>query len=150
MIKNKKNKGTLISRNIGILKSKGDYIIIPDIDDILSKSIIKLCYNLAKRYNYEMIRFNVYEGERGDYLIRIVKILKSRLILQPELSTYLFYGMGYLKLNDFNLWNKFIKREALIRTLNNIRKFYINQKMTIYEDGLIIIIFYIEILILFI
>ena len=137
LIKNKKNKGTLISRNIGVLKSKGEYIIIPDIDDVLSRYILRLCYNLAKSYNCEMIRFIVYVRKIEDYLIKKDKFLKSRLIYQPEISTYLFYGMGYLHLNDFNLWNKFIKREAFIRTLNSIKKFYINQKMTIYEDGLI-------------
>ena len=34
LIKHKKNKGTLISRINGILKSKWKYIIIPDSDDI--------------------------------------------------------------------------------------------------------------------
>ena len=34
LIKHKNNKGTLISRKNGILKSKGKYIIIPDSDDI--------------------------------------------------------------------------------------------------------------------
>ena len=137
LLKNKKNKGTLISRNIGVIKSKGEFIIIPDVDDIFSKNIIRLCYELAKKYNCEMIRFNVYQGPRGDYLIKMVKFLKSRLIFQPEISTFLFYGMGYLHLNDFSIWNKFIKREAFIRTLNNIKKFYLYQKMTIYEDALI-------------
>ena len=35
LLKNKKNKGTLISRNLGIFLSKGKYVIIPDVDDIL-------------------------------------------------------------------------------------------------------------------
>ena len=40
LIKNKKNKGTLISRNIGTLNSRGEYLIFPDPDDIISKNII--------------------------------------------------------------------------------------------------------------
>ena len=39
LIKNKKNKGTFSSRNIGILKSKGTYIILPDSDDIILENI---------------------------------------------------------------------------------------------------------------
>ena len=58
LIKNKENKGTLISRNIGVLKSKGDYIIIPDSDDILSNDILKECYMIAEKKRYELIRFN--------------------------------------------------------------------------------------------
>ena len=40
LIKNKKNKGTLISRNNGALKSRGEYLIFPDPDDILSEDIL--------------------------------------------------------------------------------------------------------------
>ena len=62
LIKNKKNKGTFICRNLGVLKSKGEYLILPDPDDILSRDIIDLSYKFAKKYNYEMIRFNIYLG----------------------------------------------------------------------------------------
>jgi glycosyltransferase involved in cell wall biosynthesis len=59
LIKLKRNKGTLIARNIGVLKSKGEFIIIPDGDDILSQNILKICYYVAKTYNYDLIRFNM-------------------------------------------------------------------------------------------
>ena len=55
LIKQKINKGTLISRNIGILKSKGEYIILPDSDDMLSYNILKLCYSLAKNHKYDFL-----------------------------------------------------------------------------------------------
>jgi len=60
LIKLKKNKGTFIARNIGVLKSKGEFIIIPDIDDILSQNILKMCYDIAKKKNYDLIRFNMH------------------------------------------------------------------------------------------
>ena len=63
--------------------------------------------------------------------------LKSKPIYQPELSDYLFYGFGNLNLNDFTLWNKFIKEDAFKRAINNIDPFYLNQYMIIFEDGLI-------------
>ena len=97
LIKNKVNKGTLITRNLGVLMSKGEYLTFPDVDDIFTKNILKICYKLSKRYNYEMIRFNVYEGERGNCLLKNVKLLKNQTVYQPELSTYIFYGLGYLK-----------------------------------------------------
>jgi cellulose synthase/poly-beta-1,6-N-acetylglucosamine synthase-like glycosyltransferase len=40
LIKNKKNKGTLICRNIGALNSRGEYLIFSDPDDIISKNIL--------------------------------------------------------------------------------------------------------------
>ena len=57
LIKNRKNKGTFISRNIGVLFSKGKYVNIPDPDDILSKDILNTCYKLAERFNYDIIRY---------------------------------------------------------------------------------------------
>ena len=62
LIKNKKNKGTLISRNLGVLYSKGKYLILPDPDDIISKNILNICYKYAVKYNLEIIRFNIYNG----------------------------------------------------------------------------------------
>jgi glycosyltransferase involved in cell wall biosynthesis len=58
IIKNKKNKGTFISRNIGVLFSRGKYIVLPDPDDILSKDILNICYKYAEKYNLHLIRRN--------------------------------------------------------------------------------------------
>ena len=59
LITNKKNKGTFIARNIGVLYAKGKYIIIPDPDDIISKNILLICYKYAEKYKYELIKFNI-------------------------------------------------------------------------------------------
>ena len=112
LIKLKKNKGTFIARNIGVLKSKGEFIIIPDIDDILSQNILKICYNVAKKNNYDLIRFNMY-SEKEFIFNKINKDLKNP-IYQPELKNILIYGLGYKKLIDGIISNKFIKREITL------------------------------------
>jgi hypothetical protein len=48
-LKQRVNKGTLIARNIGVLLSKGEYLILPDPDDILSENILYECYSIAKK-----------------------------------------------------------------------------------------------------
>ena len=58
LLKNKKNKGTFVNRNLGVLYAKGKYLIIPDPDDILNHNILNICYKYAEKYNYEIIRFN--------------------------------------------------------------------------------------------
>ena len=88
LIEHRRNKGTFISRNIGVLYSRGQYIILPDPDDILSQNILKICYNIVKRYNYEMIRFNIYTGNSNIFVNDIIKGLKEKPIYQPQLSTY--------------------------------------------------------------
>ena len=135
LIKNKKNKGTLISRNIGALKAKGEFLIFPDSDDILSQNILSLCYETAKKHNYEMIRFNMYSEQYFPF--SLIPSNLTNLILQPELRTYLINGLGYEGLVDGIISNKFINKKAFLIMLNDINRFYLNQKMIYFEDGLI-------------
>ena len=135
LLKHKKNKGTLISRNIGVLKAKGEYLILPDPDDILSQNILNISYHIASKNNYEMIRFNMY-SEFYFPFNTISNNLKN-IIFQPELSTYLIYGYGYKKLVDGIISNKFIKTTTYLLTLKKINNFYLNQNMIYFEDGLL-------------
>ena len=135
LIKNKKNKGTLISRNIGALKARGEYLVFPDSDDILSRDILNICYKTCKTYNYDLVRFNMYSDHY--FIFGLIDIHLKREIFQPELRTYLIYGYGYLKLVDGIISNKFIRKTLYLISLNNINEFFINQKMVYFEDGLI-------------
>ena len=110
--------------------------MFPDPDDMLSDNILHNCYQIAKNNNYEMIRFNIYKGNGNIFFDNLVKNLESGPIYKPKLFYYLFYGLGILKQIDFNLTNKFIKRETYIRILNCINNFYLNQYMTNLEDGI--------------
>lgn len=137
LIKNRKNKGTFVTRNIGVLLSKGKYLIVPDPDDILSKNILKSCYKLAQKYNYDIIRFNIiFKSGKLDFN-QFVNDIKKGPIYQPELSSYIFYGSKKLRLSDFYIYNKIIKKEVFIKALNILNKHYLNLYMTFYEDGLI-------------
>ena len=136
LIKQKSNRGTLISRNIGVIKSKGDYLILPDSDDIISYNILEPAYITAKKNQYELIRFNFFFNNHIDINKNIFNRPKNP-IYQPELSTFIFYGFGKLMLHDYNICNKFIKRELFIRTINSINYFYLSKYMIYYEDGLI-------------
>ena len=135
LLKQKKNKGTLFSRNIGALKAKGEYLIFPDPDDTLSEDVISNCYEIAKNYNCDMIRFNMYS--KYFFPFNLIQNNLADIIYQPDLRTYLIYGLGYEKLVDGIISNKFIKKITYIITLNNINKFYLNQNMIYFEDGLI-------------
>ena len=108
LIKNRKNRGTFKARNIGVLYSKGKYIIIPDPDDILSNDILRICYKYAEKYRYDFIRFNIYLGNGKLLLENFAKNLKGITIYQPELSTYIYYGTEELNINDYFITNKFI------------------------------------------
>lgn len=140
IIKNKKNKGTFISRNIGALYSKAEYIILPDPDDIISKDIIGICLYYAEKYKFEIIRYHSYKGNKQDIIF--CNKIESRPIYQPELQTYLFYGNNELKRIDYYINNKMINKKLFIKALNSLNNFYLNVYMTFLEDQLMIYILY--------
>lgn len=84
-----------------------------------------------------MIRFNTYLGNKNIFMLKQIKQLINKSMNQPELSYYMFYGIGHLKIIDPILHNKFIKRNILINALNSINDYYLNQNMVFYEDTLI-------------
>ena len=137
LIKNKKNRGTFVTRNVGVLCSKGKYVIIPDPDDFISKNILNLCYYYAEKYKYEIIKFNSYIGKGKLQFNKIVNKLESRPIYQPELSETIFYGNNELQMIDYYIYNKFIKREVYIKALNELNNYYLNMYMIYLEDQVI-------------
>lgn len=145
LLKNGKNKGTFISRNVGVLAARGKYIMIADSDDILSKNIISTCYRYAEENNYEMIRFNMYLGkERGKDRIDFQDlILEDRPVYQPELSTYLFYGNNNeLQIVDSYITNKFMLKDVYVKAVNSLSKEYLDMFIIYLEESMMNYILY--------
>ena len=136
LIKNKKNRGTFVARNLGALISKSKYLILPDPDDMISKDIIGICYKYGEKYNYDLIRFNLYLGKGKVSKQNFIISQKSRPIYQPELSSYMFYGNIELEIIDNCISNKFIKRKVYIKSLNSLKNSYLNMHMIFMEDTL--------------
>jgi glycosyltransferase involved in cell wall biosynthesis len=136
LIKNKKNKGTFVTRNLGVLYAKGKYLIIPDPDDILNNNILTICYEYAEKYNYEIIRFNI-QKENNIVFDNISKKLQNTQLHQPEISTILFYLKNELEKTDCFIYNKFIRTEVYIKALNILSDLYLKIHMRLNEDQLI-------------
>ena len=136
LINNKKNKGTFISRNIGVLYSKGKYLILPDPDDIISKNILSACFKLSEKNNYDIIKYNEYIGNGKILFKDIFNKLGNKAIYKPKLSTYIYYGNNELKIIDFSISNKFIKKVVFIKALNLLKKYYLNEYIIFSEDSL--------------
>lgn len=62
-----KNLGVSISRNKGIKKSRGKYIVFVDSDDELSDSFFKIINTTLKKENYDIIKTSVKCIERKKY-----------------------------------------------------------------------------------
>ena len=82
LFKNKKNKGVSFSRNLGILKSKGNYIVFLDSDDLLIKNSLRQIYSYLKKADVDFLyadnnlkfKKSVVLKKRG---IRIINKLKN-------------------------------------------------------------------------
>ena len=122
--------------------SRGKYLIFLDPDDLLSTNILFFCYNITQIYDYDLIRFNIYEGYGKIVLDILDNNHLNKPIFQPELYLYLFYGLGRLEELDYFITNKFIKRNIFIKALNRINQYYLDQFMIDCEDGLINFILY--------
>jgi glycosyltransferase involved in cell wall biosynthesis len=132
IINNKKNSGSLFSRGMGILNSKGEYLMSLDPDDrYQGKSNLKYLYNIAKKLKVDIVSFLVFYlpyRKKSKCFCNYNKIIR-----QPELYQSLFKGNI---LNDFYITNKLIKREIFVNAFNIFKKYIYGEKWNYYEDNI--------------
>lgn len=58
VIFNNKNHGVSYSRNFGLKKAKGDYILFVDADDFISEKTLEVLVEKISKYDVDIIRFN--------------------------------------------------------------------------------------------
>ena len=138
--------GTLYSRSIGVLASKGKYVFPLDNDDMfLDKDVFETITNIAESDNFDLVEFKGIESLRGskDILnneIRDIKFSNKKLNLemhQPELGK--FPVRPNAKINAYNLydvyvWAKCIKTEKYKKAINNLGKEKYSRFMLAHED----------------
>ena len=129
IIKNKKNMGTLYSRSIGALKSKGEYLIGLDNDDFFSyEEMLETSYLNAKINDFDIVEiksFNIpnynpryREVRNGNYIYH-----PDNLILhQPELGLFSITSDKNLSFTDHFAWGKLIKSTVYKKTLDKMGK----------------------------
>ena len=144
LVNHKKNLGTYTSRIDAVLFSKGKYIIFVDPDDmILNPKLLKNLYYYNLKYNLDIIEYLalIYNEEKLTINIKNQYLhyhqFSKKIIYQPELSEVYFYLPGtknYSKVQCRNIWNKTIRRNIILNTINYIGKTYYNQLFNIAED----------------
>lgn len=139
IINNKKNYGSLFSRAMGILKSKGEYLMCLDPDDkYKSQNNLKFLYNKAKSYNIDVLSFFILylpgrwkSGKYSDF---------NKIMKQPEIYQIAFNKNNLL--NDFYITNKLIKRELFENAYKLFKKYIFWKKWNYYEDNIWSILIY--------
>lgn len=135
-VKNKKNKGTLYSRSQGAIKSKGEYIIFIDSDDLVLQEGLNNSYNYIQKTKLSMVQFNsIYQKEKK-FRLNMNYYKYDIIIRQPILSYIFYYNERTKKGNELNtaLWDKLINRQTVIKAVNFIGEDYYNEEIKIEND----------------
>ena len=130
-IKNKINKGAFYSRNEGILLSKGKYILIHDPDDLLLNNILMKAYKTAEYYKLDILQFYVIRGSYDKNKIWKRNKYKSGILYSQQVKNVFFFSVTR------TLWDKLIKREIFIKSINFMRKKFLKEKYIIHSDDTI-------------
>ena len=141
------NLGIFASRVDAIINSRGEYIIFLDPDDLfLNPYLFQKLYNFNMKYNLDIIEFTVYYEDEdknnlylpNDHRSNHYHNFTNDIIYQPELSNILFYDPESKNLSFVycrNIWNKMIKKNIFLKTINFIGKeYYKNKYFNFAED----------------
>ena len=145
IINNKKNMGTLFSRSIGVLSSKGKYIFHLDSDDMfLDEDVFSSIMNIAEKGCFDLVSFkciylsygnNILTNRFGENYLNFH--FDNKVLFQPELGLYpvkpgRFKGI-YNVIENY-LWSKCIKTDIYKTTLIKIGKERYSRYMRYEED----------------
>jgi glycosyltransferase involved in cell wall biosynthesis len=136
IIRNEKNMGTLYSRCIGTLLSKGKYVIPLDNDDMfLNNDVFKIVYNEIEINKVDILyfrgisvwHFNNFLNARNLHQFRSFK--EKAFLSQPELGNY--------AIKRFVLWGQCIKTKLYQKSINLLGKERYSKYVTFFEDAII-------------
>ncbi|MBR4903593.1 MAG: glycosyltransferase, partial [Selenomonadaceae bacterium] len=129
-----------VPRNKGLSFSRGEYIQFLDADDMLTKTALEEMYNLAKKYDADVVYCEkYYEADESNINLKVNTFQKGNLVDNPTVETKNLKERVQRIIDQRYLtvpWNKLIKRELI--TENEI--FFPNVKTSednIWTQGLI-------------
>ena len=124
IINNKKNMGILYSRSIGVLISKGKYILCLDNDDLFyDENLFGYIFTFAEIRNYDIKSFYV---KKYSCALKLSEIKDSPFnrhpinytLTQPDLGIFPISKNNKYSSNDFHIWGKSIKSSIYKKSLN--------------------------------
>ena len=129
IINNNKNQGLLYSRAMGILNSKGKYLMNLDPDDELNgEDSLEYLFNIVKKTKVDVISFGLIE--KNSNISKEIILCKNfdYIQYQPEI-----FNSGY-RLSNFLITNKLIKKEIFIKVYKLFKKRIYGKKWNYAED----------------
>jgi glycosyltransferase involved in cell wall biosynthesis len=149
VLNNLHNMGTLYSRCIGVIKSKGKYILSLDNDDLfMNYDIFYTALNEMEKGKYDILEFHAIRGR--SYSPHISEMIddvfhenENNLILnQPNLGQHSITRNGTFGFNNIHIWGKCIKKEIYKKSINLLGKEKYNRYICWAEDTLMVFILF--------
>ena len=125
-IKNFINKGQFYSRYLGIQNAKGEYILVIDPDDLLLNNILIKAYKFAIHFNLDIVQYYHLKGNFTKNVLRKMNI--SGIFYNIQIKN-IFFNCSYRY-----LWDKLIRREIFIESIEFIKEKYRNTRIIIHND----------------
>ena len=159
IINNSLNLGPGLSRNKGIKKSKGEYILFVDSDDLVKSNYLKMIFSYIEKYNFDVLtfnsRFNLKLKNNQKYFIlkkllnakidtsviySIFKknlLIKNKIIFKPGVHEDIYFlFLTYKNANKikFLKTNIYLKNNINNSIINKISKSRIKDYFQAYND----------------
>ena len=129
IVNNDKNSGLLYSRAIGILNSKGEYLMNLDPDDELKGSDnLEYLYKLAKKSKVDFISFGFIKKNKLNATNLILCSNFGDIHFQPEIIN------SYYKNKDYLIWNKLVKKKVILKVYEIFKGKIYGEKWNYSED----------------
>ena len=128
-LKNDIKRRAFYSRNRGILKAKGEYVLVIDPDDLLINNILIKAYETAKQFELDIVQFYALRGYfESPKLWKELKNKGGILKNNEEIRNNFYFCISR------NLWDKLIRKEIYIKSIIFMNKQFYNQIYYINND----------------
>ena len=133
IINNKENKGLLYSRAMGILFSKGEYLMNLDPDDEFEgEDNLEYLYKNTQNKKIDVITFNTFFKSTNRTMLKCSNF--HHVQHQPDIFLKAF-NLSY-RLDDYLIWNKLIRRDIYLKAYEIFKDKIYNHKWNYHEDNI--------------
>ena len=143
IISNNKNMGTLYSRNIGVLASKGKYILALDNDDMFFDfDVFTKMYKIGEKKGYDIIGFKAIRGNSYNSSVKDMyddpfhSQENNIEVYQPKLVYFSILN------NDCHIWGKLINNKIYKKAVNSLGKERYSINISYAEDDIMVFLLY--------
>lgn len=116
---NKKNTGVSDTRNLGIKKSRGKYILFMDADDCIHPQLLEIAHFLLLFYNADIVNFGYIKKPYEDIKEHMVKSFDKNKVKHKLLNNVLRYftdkthGFSRWKIRHGYIWCHLFRRDII-------------------------------------